>query len=219
MLELIKNVDFWKAISSFAWPITAIILALLFRRFLEGLLKRDQMTLKVAGMEITVAQAAKQAGAGLSDLQERVAALEVRYQDKAQIEPVTLRSSSHKGAILWVDDFPSNNAFIIEKLESDGVRVRKELSTDAAMKALSSDEFHLVISDLGRIENGNDNPFAGLEFSRAVRVSGNSVPILIFAGQRGLDNRQKLLSAGATDVTSSPVDVFRFIEAHLPKVL
>ena len=40
---------------------------------------------------------------------------------------------------------------------------------------------------------------------------GATVPILIFAGPRGLRNREDLLAAGATEVTASAVDVFKFV--------
>lgn len=121
-------------------------------------------------------------------------------------------------SILWVDDYPSNNAFIIEKLERDGIRIRKELSTDAAMKALGADSFDLVISDLGRQEGGINNHFAGLELARAMRAAGVTLPLLIYAGQRGVDNRSKLLAAGVTQVTASPVDVFKFVDQHLREI-
>lgn len=217
MSNPVGNVEFWKASSSFAWPLTARPPGLLFRRFDVGLLKRDQMTIKVAGIKISVAQATKQGGTALSDLQERVAALESRTPTQARPAHEPSARSGAQHSILWVDDFPTDNAFLIEKLESDGIRVRKEISTDAALRALGNDSFDIIISDLGRIENGRDNPFAGLELARALKASNSATPLLIFAGSRGLEHRDQLLTAGATDVTSSPIDVFRFIETHLVK--
>lgn len=222
-MGLFAQVEFWQAISAFAWPIAAIVIALIFRRFAAALVNRDKLTIKVAGMEISVAEATEQAGKGLSDLQERLAALEQRApgapRENAPVDD-TDRSTGQqpvKGekSILWVDDYPSNNAFIIEKLESDGIRVRKELSTDAAMAALRSDRFDVLISDLGRIEAGKENPFAGLELARAMSAESITVPMLVFSGPRGMENRERLRAAGVDHVTASPVDVFKFIDQHL----
>ena len=216
MSDLLINVEFWKAIAQFSWPITVVILALIFRKFLITLTKKDQMTIKVAGMEISVAQATKQTGVELSDIQSRLAALEEVKKEQGEngeLPPETATLPNYT-SLLWVDDYPSNNAFLIEKLERDGVHIRKELSTDSALAALKSDSFDLVISDLGRVENGVDNPLAGLDFVRETKAAGLNLPILIFAGTRGIQNRDRLLTAGATEVTSSSVDVFRFINQH-----
>ncbi len=212
MIELFKDANFWLALSNFAWPIALTIIALLFRKLLAQLLRREALTIKVAGMELSVQDVAEQTGKGMSDLQERVAILEQNFSNGGKANAKSF--SSANTSVLWVDDYPSNNAFIIEKLENEGIRVRKELSTDAAIGALGNDEFQMIISDLGRVENGQDNPFAGLEFARALRASGHNAPLLIFAGQRGLENRDKLLTAGANQVTSSPIDVFKFVEQY-----
>lgn len=215
MSELLQDVTFWTAVTSLGWPVAAITIALLFRRYLARLIDGENVTIKVAGMEISVREAAAQAGKNLSDLQERVARLEEGVVGVT--DPNDVQDGSDGISILWVDDFPSNNAFIIEKLESDGYRVRKELTTDAGLKALATDNFGIIISDLGRQEGGQDNPFAGLEFTRAVRAANNDTPLLIFAGKRGHQNRERLLAAGVTQVTSSAVDVFRFVDAHGPR--
>ena len=215
MKELFLKPEFWSAVAGFAWPIALVVVALLFRRFIAQLLSRETVKLKVAGMEISVAEATEQAGKGISDLQERVAKLEQNFAVHAPAETDTPNPEpAISSSILWVDDFPSNNAFIIERLESEGVRVRKELSTDAGIAALAADSFDAIISDLGRQEAGRDNPFAGLDFARAVRAAGNQTPLLIFAGRRGIENRDRLLAAGVSAVTNSPIDVFKFVSSH-----
>jgi len=212
MRELLIKPEFWAAVAQFAWPLALIIIAILFRKFVIQLLNRETLTIKVAGMEISVKDATEQAGKGISDLQERVALLEKRIAT-GNSENGELQDSN-KLSVLWVDDFPSNNAFIIEKLENEGVRIRKELSTDAGVSAMVNDSFDIVISDLGRKEAGRENRFAGLDFARAIRAAGHQTPLLIFAGHRGVENRDRLLAAGVTAVTNSPVDVFKFIKTY-----
>ncbi len=212
MKPLLLDTQFWAAITGLAWPAVVLIIAVLFRRIIGKLLTRETLTIKVAGMELTVKEAAEQTGKGLSDIQERLAVLERNFSQPVGSGAVASRARS----ILWVDDFPSNNAFIIEKLERDGATIRKELSTDSAIGLLSRQSFDCIISDLVRIENGRENIHAGLEFTQALRASGNKTPLLIFAGRRGLENRDRLLVAGADQVTSSSVDVFRFVEENAP---
>ena len=218
-MSILSDVGFWQALTGLAWPIVVLVIAFRFRELLVLLFQRDQLTFKVAGMEISVAEATEQVGRSVSDLQERIAKLEARGAGaEGTVEGETAAAPRvAEGSILWVDDYPSNNAFIIDRLEREGVRVRKELSTDAAMVALKEDRFDVVISDLGRVERGHENPFAGLELVRAMAAAGLAVPTQIFAGSRGLDNKDKLLAAGATAVAASAVDVFTFVDTHVRK--
>jgi CheY-like chemotaxis protein len=211
--DLLLDSSFWNAISQLAWPLVVLVVALFFRKIVVQLFGKETLSIKVAGMELSVRDAAQKTGHDVSDLQERLAVLEKNLSvNSAKTSSLSIESSA---SILWVDDFPSNNAFLIEKLEADGVRIRKELTTDSGIGALASDEFDLIISDLGRIENGSNNPFAGLDFARAVRAAGHKHPLLIFAGQRGVENRDRLLKAGVTQVTRSAVEVFKFVENSL----
>lgn len=207
------DVEFWRVLSTLAWPAVALAVLFTLKGHISAIFRRDQFTIKVAGMEISVAQAAKQSGEALADLQARVAKLESGASPPAPLDRKDERTGSI--SILWVDDFPTNNAFIIENLEKSGIKVRKEISTKAGLAAIEQEEFNVIISDLGRIENGKDNPFAGLDLVKAVRLGGSSVPILIFAGQRGIAHKDRLIAVGATDVTSSSVEVYRFLNEHL----
>jgi CheY-like chemotaxis protein len=89
--------------------------------------------------------------------------------------------------------------------------VELALSTNEGLNKLSDESFDMIITDLGRRENERDNPFAGLEFIKQVREQNNNIPILVYAGDRGMQNQSKLLKAGATKVTQSPVEVQSFI--------
>lgn len=206
-----------KALSALAWPLVFLAVALVFRRLIFRMMSRDHVSLKVAGMELSVADAAEQVGKNLADLTERVAQVEAYWKAAAgrrHMEPAPTPAESRSAAgpsILWVDDVPMNNAFLIQKFEQEGLYVQKEISTRSALAAWERRSFDLVISDLGRRENGVDNPFAGLDLVKALRARGSAVPILIFAGPRGLQNREDLLAAGATEVSASPVDVFKFV--------
>jgi CheY-like chemotaxis protein len=210
--ELFLDPNFWASIVQLSWPIAVVVIALIFKKYIAAIFNREKLSFKVAGMEISVTEATEQAGKSISDIQERLARIEQHFLEAPMV--LETREEEKKISILWVDDFPSNNAFIIEKLEEEGMRIRKELSTESGIKAIANDSFDLIISDLGRVESGRENLYAGLEFTRAVRASGNQVPLLIFAGPRALDNERQLLAAGSTAVTASPVDVFKFVEKY-----
>lgn len=115
---------------------------------------------------------------------------------------------AHLPPILWVDDNPSNNAAIVQALTDLNIRVDLALSTTEALERMKLTRYGLVISDLGRREGGEQNEAAGLDLIRAIRESDPQTPITIYAGWRGMRNRDDLLAAGATVVTSTPSVVF-----------
>lgn len=217
MYALITNAAFWAAIASLAWPIVVLIVLLRFKPLVEGILKRENMTIKVAGMELSVQAAAKGLGRDIGDLQERIAKLEglnPLNDSPPRVENNDSNIKVNEDIILWVDDFPSNNAFIVENLRNKGVEVVLSLNTQDALKRLGNSKFSSIITDLGRVEGGMENQFAGLDLIKEVRAAKIEIPILVFAGRRGMQHKGKLLAAGADDVTSSGVDVLAFIEKH-----
>ncbi|MGT2445908.1 SAV_2336 N-terminal domain-related protein (plasmid) [Ensifer adhaerens] len=102
--------------------------------------------------------------------------------------------------ILWVDDHPSNNKWLVEQMRASGARVQAVLSTSAALDALHN-EFDVIISDMGRIE-GEREGFVLLE---QLRQSGISTPVIIFAGasHRAQNGAQVLLELALTSVQTT----------------
>jgi CheY-like chemotaxis protein len=225
MLALFENVEFWKALAALLWPILILVVFLNARHKLYAFLSRDNLSIKVAGMEISVADATKNLGTEVADLQKRLADLETKLSGSKvpAIDPSqsTAAKDSRNSvseslpprsfSILWVDDVPSNNAFLIDQFQKDGVDVKLALSTAQGIKDIKSNNFDAVITDLGREEEGRDNPFAGLDLVKEIRSVNSEIPILVFASYRAIQNQIKLLKAGATKVTRSAVDVQSFI--------
>jgi CheY-like chemotaxis protein len=105
--------------------------------------------------------------------------------------------------ILWVDDHPTNNASIIRALADQfGIRVDIALATREALDLFRRQKYSLIISDLGREEEGENKPMAGLELIQAVRDTDRLTPIFIFAGFRAMEHKRQLEEAGANLVTS-----------------
>lgn len=105
--------------------------------------------------------------------------------------------------ILWADDTPTNNIIEREALTKAGIDVVAVDSTEQALTQLSSGSaFDLVISDLGRPENGMFNPIAGINLIQQIRA-GNSknIRIIIYTSKKGFDQyNAQARQAGANDV-------------------
>src|SRR5579859_991212 len=208
--------EFWKFIGELLWPAVVLVVFFATRDKLYGLLGRQNLSIKVAGFELSVADATQKIGVDVSDLQKRLSDLEIRVDSSvatpegaapADVPDEPAPTETRATVILWVDDVPSNNAFLIEQCRNNGIDVETALTTKQAMSMFSSLNPGLVITDLGRREDGVNNNYAGLDLIRAVRQTGSTVPIVVYAGQRGLLNRDKLLQAGAQAVTQSAVEL------------
>lgn len=218
-MDLFSKPEFWSAIASLAWPCVAGFALFKLHPIIASLIKRENMTLKVAGMEISVREATESFGKQITDLQQKLA--EIENKSAFKIQETKMDTSENKSpknrSLLWVDDFPSNNAFIIDKLNEQGIIVQLSLSTEDAINRIRNEKYTAIITDLGRKENGVTNQFAGLELINKLRDQGDSTPVLVFAGARGMENAERLIAAGAETVADSGVRVLGFIEKHFGK--
>lgn len=82
------------------------------------------------------------------------------------------------GRILWVDDHPDHNRYLIRLFRELGMTVDTVFSTSAATEELMQGvPYDLVLSDLDR---GGD-PAAGADMPKDFRSRGISIPIIIHA--------------------------------------
>jgi hypothetical protein len=101
----------------------------------------------------------------------------IRYLQK-EINKLA-RRINRTGTILWVDDSPGRNSYEIGRLEEDGYDVTIAKTTDEAEKYLTKRlKPMLIISNMGRIENGKFNPEAGMDLLKKV---GEENPVYIYA--------------------------------------
>lgn len=73
--------------------------------------------------------------------------------------------------------------------------------------------FDLVISDMGRNEDGGYVADAGIELARALHDRAPELPMLIYTGTQGGTLRDKAIEAGALEVTSSPTELLDLIRS------
>ncbi|MCX5645698.1 MAG: response regulator [Phycisphaerae bacterium] len=192
------------ALASLAWPL--VLAALLYKlygpiRTLVESAHGRKFTIKVAGNELTMEEASEQQRVIVNDLQSKLAELEKRLNASptAQQLPVTVPSASGK-RILWVDDNPKNNSFLVESLEERGARVDIALSTDEALTKSKKLSYDIILSDMGRPEGDK----AGIDLIQKIKSISPKTPVYIFCGSWAAHNlRNEALSAGAADITSS----------------
>ena len=115
-------------------------------------------------------------------------------------------ASAH--AVLWVDDHPENNALLVEQLQRNGVRVDLARSTREATALFGHRRYGMIVSDMGRFEDGAEVPDAGLRLLEHVRRTDQSVPFVIYCSSRAAAfHRDRALAEGATAITGSPAIV------------
>jgi CheY-like chemotaxis protein len=198
--ELAKLIS---ALASLAWPIVfAVLLAKLFgplRALVESARAR-KFTIKVAGNELTMEEASEQQRALLADVQNKLVQLEQQLAPVAVVRDVPSEPRSTGKRILWVDDRPKNNSFLVASLEERGVRVETALSTDEALEKLKRQRFDIVVSDMGRPEGDK----AGIDLALRMKAVAPDVPIYIYCGRWAADNlREEALAAGVSEITAS----------------
>ncbi|UIJ71285.1 response regulator [Aurantimonas sp. HBX-1] len=212
---------FWSFLSTVTVSIAVIYIIHSFKRQIDSILTGSHVNLKFFGQEISVQRATERIGESVAELQAKIAELQ-----STEVNNITTGSVSdsppaspttRKKRILWVDDYPSNNAFIVNNLKGRNFDVDISIDTEDALNRFESLDYSMIVTDLGRKERGINNPLAGFELIKKVRNINANIPILVFAGSRGVEMRDDLISAGATDVTSSGIEVMKFINTHMPK--
>jgi CheY-like chemotaxis protein len=116
--------------------------------------------------------------------------------------------------VLWVDDDPSNNRFIIEQFAGRGVEVTTALSTTEALERYEPGAYDLVISDMGRYEgiDGAYVPRAGLRLLETLRVRDPNVRLVFCTSARAVAQyRDEALAAGARDIVTECEVILRLL--------
>jgi CheY-like chemotaxis protein len=150
--------------------------------------------------------------AGLTEAAVRSATAEstaaiARAADEAASIAVS-RPGRTLSSVLWVDDHPENNAALASALREAGASVRLARSTRECLQLLERGRYGLIITDLGRVEDGRERSDAGLELIRQLRERGDTTTIFVFAGARGYARREELIAAGADRVANSSTELF-----------
>jgi CheY-like chemotaxis protein len=203
------------SVAALLWPLLVLAALLLFRRPLLRVVRsaeQREWTLEVGGQKLTMKQLSDQQNVLIADLQKQVGALSQRLAEQTGPQPAPSTEAQAEerapNSVLWVDDFPENNAIVLDQLQRSGVRVDLAKSTREALGFLGQRHYGAVLSDMGRYEDGAQVSDAGLRLLRAVRDKDSTTPFVIYCSTRAkLSYRDEALAAGATEITDSPVVV------------
>ena len=133
-------------------------------------------------------------------------------ESKPDAESVTLDIDDDISDILWVDDNPKNNAFLIDSLHYQGISVSTAANTQEAVERFKHGAFDCVISDSCRHEGKEvDNCQAGFELSSIIRELNEHVPIYIYTDEVDDKMKAKAQDVGATAITSSPSELLKLL--------
>jgi two-component system, chemotaxis family, chemotaxis protein CheY len=110
--------------------------------------------------------------------------------------------------VLIVDDSRSVRSLVRAALEAAGHQVREATDGEAALEALETGPFDLIVADV------NMPVMAGLAFTRAVRQIDRlrTTPVLILTTEAGDDMKQRGRAAGATGWLVKPFDPARLCQ-------
>jgi CheY-like chemotaxis protein len=107
--------------------------------------------------------------------------------------------------ILWVDDNLRHNLFEVKYVQRLGVLVDTASTTEEALRALEADRFDLIISDMHRVENGVEEPRAGLVLLRKIR---SRVPLIVYTANASLFRENAEMLEYGVAVTDTAIDLF-----------
>lgn len=195
------------ALASLAWPVVAVFLLVWLRGPVGELIasaKQRKFKIVLAGNELSMEEAAQQQSQVVLDLQTKLAELEKRLgpPPEAAAAPMAARTvaPARVRRVLWVDDIPRNNSYLIAALQERGVEVDTALSTDEGLAKFAAQRYDVVVTDMGRAEGRT----AGIDLVRRLRALGTQVPLYIYCSVDSAKRwRDEALQAGASDITAS----------------
>ncbi|NTW76887.1 MAG: response regulator [Syntrophaceae bacterium] len=213
-----------EAIGSVAWPASFILLIFLFRPAIAGLIesaKSRKFTLRLGGQELTMEEASEQQRKLIADLQAQVLEIKKSIEGIAPAAPETPEKAAPQmppavTSVLWVDDQPKNNSYFVQQLVDRGVNVELAMSTAEGLRMFDKKTYGVVISDMGRTEDGTYKPTAGLELLKVIRERNKTTPFIIYSSSRGeRGHREAAIKLGATTLTTSPTEMFGLLQAAI----
>ena len=204
-------------ITGVAWPLVIGVAVWRLLPTIKRVLSSRGFTINAGGMEISVQQASENLTERLEDLREQVSSLKAHLdaggpaaagEATAAASPIS-EGLSRLSAVVWVDDYPENNAFEVDSLRRKGVRVFQARSTPEGLRLLDSHpDTSAVITDMGRTEDGETKDEAGLELIASVRERRPELPVLLYASAPAIARtRASALEAGAAIATSSATEL------------
>jgi CheY-like chemotaxis protein len=209
--DAVRYID---ALSGYVWFVLALVVFLALYPTLRGIIRSRAFTVKVGSMELSVQEASEQLQKQVEDLLEQVSDLRLQAGPQQSVD----RLQPERTTVLWVDDNPSNNAYETAKLRADRVQVIEARSTAEALATLKSERppVDIVITDLGRAEDGTFVRDAGLELIKQARESGFNKPMYMYSTRAAkMEREPDVIAAGGSGITDSPVELLTMLKGGI----
>lgn len=218
------SADFLRAVAQLVtaimWPLIVVTILLYFgppaKRFLR---ESREATVGGMGFEATFKRDVESAllyGLSISENPEHPEQL-----SEDQIEELINEFESYlsagardeftRASLLWVDDNPDNNISERETLESFGVEIDISESTDDAVDKLRSNDYNVILSDMGRPESDR----AGYELLERKQELGDKAPFIIYSYPVREEHKVEARRRGAFGSTDDPRELFKMVRRAL----
>ena len=215
-----------EGISALLWPCIVILLVFLFKPAVAALIesaKSRKFSLKIGGQELTMEEANAQQRTLIADLQTQVLEIQKKIggisQSKTKQHATKTRGIDQRARILWVDDQPKNNSYFVQQLSDKGFSIDLALSTSEGLRRFDREKYSIIISDMGRTEEGSYKVTAGLELLKNIRAQSLEIPFIIFCTSRkSREHSSEAKALGVTSITSSPTELMGIIQNELGNI-
>jgi hypothetical protein len=165
--------DILNAVAALLWVLLAAAVLLL----LAGLIRRSgalkKLSIGPSGVSMDFADQKLQEAIQGADPETRAVVGQAARRtiiDRLQMHADRLRSAR----ILWVDDHPENNTPIIVLLREYGAVVDTPRTNDHALGLMSAAKYDVVISDVGRDNEGSNSALKAVELARLISRGSTS---------------------------------------------
>ena len=222
-----STADTLTAVSHFLWPVVAVAVIWRLLPAIKDVIESRGFSVKVGSTEITVQAASDQLHDQVADLQRKVTQLAASapataVERGAAIPGVENASAPKKliARLLWVDDKPENNAYLIATIRGLDVDVVTARSTQEGVGVFRQAQppFDAVVTDAVRAEDGAVRSDAGVELISQLRTLDADVPVFVYASPVAVHAAdEQARAAGAVAVTASPTELLSALgHAGLP---
>jgi CheY-like chemotaxis protein len=219
------------AIATLAWPVIVIGVIWVFRPAVGVLIdsaKTREFSIEIGGQKLSMKEANTLQNSLIADLQAQVSEIKQKLENAHLASPNedlaangtrSIENTPTLTSVLWVDDNPKNNSYFIEQIEQHNVHVDLALTTEEGLKLLKKRRYSVVLSDMGRFENGTENPTAGVALVKAIRATDSQIPIYIHCSAQAAEKfGSDALTAGANAVSASPTQLYTQLNLQALKI-
>lgn len=206
------------ALRDAAWPL--LLAVVIWRLFptLKRLLESRGFSLKLGQFEFTaqewsedVVRATADTHRSIGALENEVAALKIAATASGHDQRPAPSARREIHNILWVDDLPSAARYEAVQLEALGARVTQVSTMPRALELLASQTFDVVVTNVGRNEEGGYDPDAGAKLARAIRKRDARQPVVVYR-PGGVPDSTSLMASGVDAIVESPSALYAFFE-------